>query len=152
MSLCFSPRVYACVNKYSYCLMVTLLGCASPRSLGPEAVRKNLNNVLTICCLFSGLEFPWGPKPFREVIAGPLLRNNGQSLESSSLEGSHVGVYFSAHWVSVQSRRKGAGMLPPGPIVVGSWRCYCSGTSPQCSYLLWYLTHCWHVMGAYYYE
>ncbi|CAD7667642.1 unnamed protein product [Nyctereutes procyonoides] len=44
------------------------------------------------------LEFPWGPKPFREVIAGPLLRNNGQSLESSSLEGSHVGVYFSAHW------------------------------------------------------
>lgn len=55
------------------------------------------------CCLLpvSGLEFPWGPKPFREVIAGPLLRNNGQSLESSSLEGSHVGVYFSAHWVSV---------------------------------------------------
>uniref|UniRef100_A0A8D1CGM6 Nucleoredoxin n=1 Tax=Sus scrofa TaxID=9823 RepID=A0A8D1CGM6_PIG len=45
-----------------------------------------------------GLEFPWGPKPFREVIAGPLLRNNGPALESSSLEGSHVGVYFSAHW------------------------------------------------------
>ncbi|XP_044539370.1 nucleoredoxin-like, partial [Gracilinanus agilis] len=44
------------------------------------------------------LEFPWGPKPFSEVIAGPLLRNNGQSLDSSCLEGSHVGVYFSAHW------------------------------------------------------
>lgn len=47
-----------------------------------------------------GLEFPWGPKPFSEVVAGPLLRNNGQTLDSSALEGSHVGVYFSAHWVS----------------------------------------------------
>ncbi|XP_077152486.1 nucleoredoxin [Ranitomeya variabilis] len=45
-----------------------------------------------------GLEFPWGPKPFSEVIAGPLLRNNGQSQDSSTLEGSYVGVYFSAHW------------------------------------------------------
>lgn len=47
-----------------------------------------------------GLEFPWGPKPFSEVVAGPLLRNNGQTLDSSALEGSHIGVYFSAHWVS----------------------------------------------------
>ncbi|EPQ02770.1 Nucleoredoxin [Myotis brandtii] len=56
------------------------------------------NGLLVIRDDPEGLEFPWGPKPFREVIAGPLLRNNGQSLESSSLEGSHVGVYFSAHW------------------------------------------------------
>lgn len=70
----------------------------TPRS---QAILKSLD-VHTFCGLsVSGLEFPWGPKPFREVIAGPLLRNNGQSLESSSLEGSHVGVYFSAHWVSV---------------------------------------------------
>ncbi|KAJ8386239.1 hypothetical protein AAFF_G00175590 [Aldrovandia affinis] len=45
-----------------------------------------------------GLEFPWGPKPFAEVVAGPLLRNGGQAADSSSLEGSYVGVYFSAHW------------------------------------------------------
>ncbi|XP_036926259.1 nucleoredoxin isoform X2 [Sturnira hondurensis] len=56
------------------------------------------NGLLVIRDDPEGLEFPWGPKPFQEVIAGPLLRNNGQSLESSSLEGSHVGVYFSAHW------------------------------------------------------
>ncbi|XP_054112942.1 nucleoredoxin isoform X2 [Callithrix jacchus] len=56
------------------------------------------NGLLVIRDDPEGLEFPWGPKPFREVIAGPLLRSSGQSLESSSLEGSHVGVYFSAHW------------------------------------------------------
>lgn len=52
--------------------------------------------------LLSGLEFPWGPKPFAEVVAGPLLRNNRQTTDSSSLEGHYVGVYFSAHWVSTQ--------------------------------------------------
>lgn len=50
----------------------------------------------------SGLEFPWGPKPFAEVVAGPLLRNNRQTTDSSSLEGHYVGVYFSAHWVSAE--------------------------------------------------
>ncbi|XP_052376191.1 nucleoredoxin-like isoform X1 [Oncorhynchus keta] len=45
-----------------------------------------------------GLEFPWGPKPFAEVVAGPLLRNNRQTTDISSLEGHYVGVYFSAHW------------------------------------------------------
>lgn len=49
----------------------------------------------------AGLEFPWGPKPFAEVVAGPLLRNNRQTTDSSTLEGSYVGVYFSAHWVSL---------------------------------------------------
>ncbi|XP_028938240.1 nucleoredoxin [Ornithorhynchus anatinus] len=56
------------------------------------------NGLLVIRDDPEGLEFPWGPKPFSEVIAGPLLRNTGQSLDSSTLEGSHVGVYFSAHW------------------------------------------------------
>ncbi|CAL8334979.1 unnamed protein product [Boreogadus saida] len=45
-----------------------------------------------------GLEFPWGAKPFAEVVAGPLLRNNRQAADSGSLEGHYVGVYFSAHW------------------------------------------------------
>ncbi|XP_033952759.1 nucleoredoxin [Pseudochaenichthys georgianus] len=45
-----------------------------------------------------GLEFPWGPKPFAEVVAGPLLRNNRQTADGTSLEGHYVGVYFSAHW------------------------------------------------------
>ncbi|XP_068945816.1 nucleoredoxin isoform X2 [Petaurus breviceps papuanus] len=56
------------------------------------------NGLLVIRDDPEGLEFPWGPKPFSEVIAGSLLRNNGQSLDSNCLEGSHVGVYFSAHW------------------------------------------------------
>uniref|UniRef100_A0A8C4I9E2 Nucleoredoxin n=1 Tax=Dicentrarchus labrax TaxID=13489 RepID=A0A8C4I9E2_DICLA len=53
-----------------------------------------------------GLEFPWGPKPFAEVVAGPLLRNNRQTTDSSSLEGHYVGVYFSAHWVSTERERE----------------------------------------------
>ncbi|NXT28534.1 NXN protein, partial [Syrrhaptes paradoxus] len=56
------------------------------------------NGLLVIRDDPEGLEFPWGPKPFSEVVAGPLLRNNGQTLDSTALEGSHVGVYFSAHW------------------------------------------------------
>uniref|UniRef100_K7G6Y2 Nucleoredoxin n=1 Tax=Pelodiscus sinensis TaxID=13735 RepID=K7G6Y2_PELSI len=56
------------------------------------------NGLLVIRDDPEGLEFPWGPKPFSEVVAGPLLRSNGQSLDSAALEGSHVGVYFSAHW------------------------------------------------------
>ncbi|XP_059932181.1 LOW QUALITY PROTEIN: nucleoredoxin [Gadus macrocephalus] len=51
-----------------------------------------------------GLEFPWGAKPFAEVVAGPLLRNNRQAADSGSLEGHYVGVYFSAHWTL---RRRG---------------------------------------------
>ncbi|KAK1785818.1 hypothetical protein P4O66_003115 [Electrophorus voltai] len=47
---------------------------------------------------FVCLEFPWGPKPFAEVVDGPLLRSDRQTTDSSSLEGSCVGVYFSAHW------------------------------------------------------
>ncbi|MEQ2181989.1 hypothetical protein GOODEAATRI_017450 [Goodea atripinnis] len=54
----------------------------------------------------SGLEFPWGPKPFAEVVAGPLLRNNRQTADSSSLEGHYVGVYFSAHWVNEARRSR----------------------------------------------
>lgn len=74
---------------------------------------ETVNAACASCCFVSplhphpihspGLEFPWGPKPFSEVVAGPLLRNNGQTLDSSALEGSHVGVYFSAHWVSVDA-------------------------------------------------
>ncbi|KAM6315577.1 nucleoredoxin [Podargus strigoides] len=56
------------------------------------------NGLLVIRDDPEGLEFPWGPKPFSEVVAGPLLRNNGQTLDSNALEGLHVGVYFSAHW------------------------------------------------------
>ncbi|XP_059722253.1 nucleoredoxin [Haemorhous mexicanus] len=56
------------------------------------------NGLLVIRDDPEGLEFPWGPKPFSEVVAGPLLRNNGETLDSSALEGSHIGVYFSAHW------------------------------------------------------
>ncbi|XP_059829540.1 nucleoredoxin isoform X13 [Hypanus sabinus] len=45
-----------------------------------------------------GSEFPWGPKSFGEVMAGPLIKNSGQVVNSSELDGSYVGIYFSAHW------------------------------------------------------
>ncbi|XP_078080827.1 nucleoredoxin [Mustelus asterias] len=45
-----------------------------------------------------GSEFPWGHKSFGEVIAGSLIKNNGQIVDSSALDGSYIGVYFSAHW------------------------------------------------------
>ncbi|KAI5611146.1 nucleoredoxin [Silurus asotus] len=61
-----------------------------------------------------GLEFPWGPMPFAEVVAGPLLRNNRQTTDSSSLEGSYVGIYFSAHWCRSQARINGEGCFRKG--------------------------------------
>lgn len=70
----------------------------------------------TLSYLLPGLEFPWGPKPFAEVVAGPLLRNNRQTTDSSSLEGHYVGVYFSAHWVSAERRDEDfhfTGLLAP---------------------------------------
>lgn len=70
----------------------------------------------TLSYLLPGLEFPWGPKPFAEVVAGPLLRNNRQTTDSSSLEGHYVGVYFSAHWVSTERRDEDfhfTGLLAP---------------------------------------
>ncbi|XP_043574139.1 nucleoredoxin isoform X1 [Chiloscyllium plagiosum] len=45
-----------------------------------------------------GSEFPWGSKSFGEVMAGSLIKNNGQVVDSTALDGSYVGVYFSAHW------------------------------------------------------
>uniref|UniRef100_A0A8C4ZCW6 Thioredoxin domain-containing protein n=1 Tax=Gadus morhua TaxID=8049 RepID=A0A8C4ZCW6_GADMO len=56
------------------------------------------NGLLVVRTTLKGLEFPWGAKPFAEVVAGPLLRNNRQAADSGSLEGHYVGVYFSAHW------------------------------------------------------
>lgn len=72
----------------------------------------------------SGLEFPWGPKPFAEVVAGPLLRNNRQTTDSSSLEGHYVGVYFSAHWVSGEkTKRTPSFFLFFFFPIQGSWLC-----------------------------
>eukprot|EP00061_Rhincodon_typus_P013030 g39147.t1 len=45
-----------------------------------------------------GSEFPWGSKSFAEVMAGSLIKNNGQVVDNSALDGSYVGIYFSAHW------------------------------------------------------
>ncbi|KAL0608681.1 Nucleoredoxin [Plecturocebus cupreus] len=46
------------------------------------------------------MEVPWETKLFKEVISEPFLRNDSQFLESSSLSGSHIGHYFSAHGCS----------------------------------------------------
>ena len=50
-----------------------------------------------------GKDFPWRPKPFTEVIAsGKKFVNNKGDKETTwdELQGTCVGVYFSAHWVS----------------------------------------------------
>ncbi|XP_006008021.1 nucleoredoxin-like [Latimeria chalumnae] len=46
----------------------------------------------------SGAEFPWKPRLFSEVMEGPLIRNGEETLDMKTLEGSHLALYFSAHW------------------------------------------------------
>lgn len=91
---CLQPHRSACVAAASSSCLVRLL-------FFPDI----FFSLHPLSYLLLGLEFPWGPKPFAEVVAGPLLRNNRQTTDSSSLEGHYVGVYFSAHWVSRGKRR-----------------------------------------------
>lgn len=50
----------------------------------------------------SGAEFPWKPKAFSDIIQGKLLKNKvGEVDAAGALKGKVVGLYFSAHWVSL---------------------------------------------------
>ncbi len=54
-----------------------------------------------------GKDFPWTPKPFLEVVEGKFCKKNGKEVErdveglGESIKGKIIGLYFSAHWVSV---------------------------------------------------
>ena len=49
-----------------------------------------------------GADFPWKPKSFTEMVAeGKLVNQEGEETSWSALEEEYIGIYFSAHWVSV---------------------------------------------------
>ncbi len=54
-----------------------------------------------------GKDFPWTPKSFAEVIEGKFCKKNGKKVEKDVeglgefIKGKIIGLYFSAHWVSV---------------------------------------------------
>ncbi|XP_013403357.1 nucleoredoxin [Lingula anatina] len=46
-----------------------------------------------------GQEFPWNPKPFKEIMKGELLAENGGKVDAeTALAGKVKAIYFSAHW------------------------------------------------------
>ena len=49
-----------------------------------------------------GKDFPWAPKSFLDIMKGATLITNtdGKEMKWEDVQGTHVGVYFSAHWVS----------------------------------------------------
>ena len=48
-----------------------------------------------------GAQFPWRPRPFKEVIEGKVLTNEGSEIDAHTvLQDKITGLYFSAHWVS----------------------------------------------------
>ncbi|KAL3856812.1 hypothetical protein ACJMK2_011529 [Sinanodonta woodiana] len=51
-----------------------------------------------LCDDENGLEFPWRPKHFSDVIKGKLLKESKEVDAAEELKGKIVGVYFSAHW------------------------------------------------------
>lgn len=48
-----------------------------------------------------GENFPWKPKPLQELLGTEFINNSGETVPASALDGKVVGLYFSAHWVSV---------------------------------------------------
>lgn len=49
-----------------------------------------------------GKDFPWAPKPVSELIDGDLLTKGEKTTWSKVKETvDAVGIYFSAHWVSL---------------------------------------------------
>lgn len=49
-----------------------------------------------------GKDFPWTPKPISELLNGDLVTKDGKTTWSHLKEEVDVvGLYFSAHWVSL---------------------------------------------------
>jgi len=46
-----------------------------------------------------GVEFPWYPKSFDDVIKGTILNQEVEVNAKEVLSGKVKGLYFSAHWV-----------------------------------------------------
>lgn len=49
-----------------------------------------------------GKDFPWTPKPVQELLCGKLTaKNDTTTWEAVRNEVDYVGIYFSAHWVTL---------------------------------------------------
>jgi len=47
-----------------------------------------------------GLEFPWVPKSFEEILGKSFVTKTAEGISpvSKELKGKYLGLYFSAHW------------------------------------------------------
>ena len=48
-----------------------------------------------------GANFPWKPKPLSELIGEKFVTKEKKEVGSEAIEGKVLGLYFSAHWVSI---------------------------------------------------
>lgn len=48
-----------------------------------------------------GVNFPWKPKPLSELIGEKFITNDKKEVNGEAIEGKILGLYFSAHWVSI---------------------------------------------------
>lgn len=53
-----------------------------------------------------GAEFPWRQEKFLDIIKGKLIKEGNEVDAVEELKGKTVGLYFSAHWVSVNGNKK----------------------------------------------
>ncbi|XP_033107862.1 nucleoredoxin-like [Anneissia japonica] len=45
-----------------------------------------------------GVNFPWKPKEFAEILGSVVQNNAGADIATETLKGKHLCLYFSAHW------------------------------------------------------
>jgi hypothetical protein len=60
-----------------------------------------------------GKSFPWTPRKFVDIIPGVLERNQDEKCNWSDIQADVIGLYFSAHWVSMQCHESG---VPPSTL------------------------------------
>lgn len=46
----------------------------------------------------TGADFPWKPKPLKEILTGTLKSKAGETTVEEAINNKVVGLYFSAHW------------------------------------------------------
>ena len=49
----------------------------------------------------TGANFPWKPKPLSELIGDKFINGEKKEVGIEAIEGKILGLYFSAHWVSI---------------------------------------------------
>lgn len=49
----------------------------------------------------TGANFPWKSKPLSELIGDKFINSDKKEVDGEAIAGKTLGLYFSAHWVSV---------------------------------------------------